>query len=1223
SQPVASYTGDVASLPATSPRVTGVRNLDVETASAKSYRKRLAAERARALTTAERVCGRQIVPVCEYDVAFHGLAVSLSPKEAALVARAPGVASVRRERLYYLNTDAGPEWIAAPTVWAGGALPPSKGEGVVVGVIDTGINPWNPSFADIGGDGYDHANPRGRYYGVGDPGNPNYDAAFPVNDKLIGAYDFLPLSDVSVPYDPLDIHGHGSHTASIAAGNVVDPAVAKSPTATIPRKISGVAPHANLISYKVVFPSGYATETSILAAIDQAVADRVDALNVSLGGGPMDPWEDAASLAFLNARAAGILVATSAGNSGPDAQTIGSPANAPWVLAVGACTHHRRFLASVENLTRDGGDALPDLPGAGITGAYGPVRIVYAGDYANPEDPFDLPGLCLLPFPPGTFRGEIVVCDAGWVPSAWKSENLAAGGAGGMVLANGPLDGDTVYTEVHEIPALNISFSDGGALKNWLSSGSNHRAAIGGTRVDLRPANGDVVAAFSSRGANPPILSVLKPDVVAPGVDILAASTDIEYEGGGRGDGRIWEIMSGTSMASPHGAGAAALLNALHPDWSPAEIQSALTMTAVTTLKKEDGLTTADSFDVGGGRIDVALASRAGIVLDETRADFLSASPFHGGDPASLNLASLVQVEIAEATWKRTVRSVAGWSEDWTVAADEPQKVALSVNPASFTLAPGGTREITVTADLTSVPRSEYYQWRFGRINLTPHTRLLADAHFPLAVRKIPSNLPERVRIRDARPAGTKTIENVRAILIFDLRSKRHGLVAADVHEEDLYQDPTPLSPVDYWPPDPESGVAAFYHEVPSGAKRLVAEILESTATDMDLYVLRQEGEDYKLVCWSISLTSDEYCSLSDPTPGAYLFIVQNYEASNSMGWRPDSVALAVGIVPYPDSHNLSVHESSDRITIPGGEPFNLDIDWNITDPGTHFYGAFSLGADSFNPALLGTVAMDLHLAEPARTATPTPTVGPTPTPEPIQGLIESFYRLILGREAEPGAVDAWQHGYFDYAVGFDIDVRFVPREMARIFFLSDEYAARQRTNAEFIEDCYQAFLNRSPNPAELQDWLGGAWNRAQVMTVFSESQEFADRIAAMYPSRVGNRTKNFVTTLYIGLLDRLVDQGGLAHFAGLFDQSQDKRALAKWMAREVIASEEFLAKKPTTEDHVVRLYRAFLGRFPNDSEIAVWKAEIEAGRQTPNSLIDLFGDAPEFSQRLQDYFAP
>jgi len=269
-------------------------------------------------------------------------------------------------------------------------------------------------------------------------------------------------------------------------------------------------------------------------------------------------------------------------------------------------------------------------------------------------------------------------------------------------------------------------------------------------------------------------------------------------------------------------------------------------------------------------------------------------------------------------------------------------------------------------------------------------------------------------------------------------------------------------------------------------------------------------------------------------------------------------------------------------------------------------------------PQSTATVApTETPTATPALTASPTGT--PSATPEPARSLIESFYRLVLGREPEEGAVDAWYAGYFEYALSFNIDVRFIPREMARLFFLSEEYENRRRANGEFIADCYGVFLDRRPTELELANWLGGTWNRPEVTTIFAESEEFAARIEAMYPRLGGDPARNFVTSMYIGLLDRLVDRQGLEYAAMVFGAAnaaggvEGVRSQAKQMAREIFASEEFrnlLISSFTSQDaplaparsgdpairhplsaihstYVTRLYRAFLGRFPSDHERA------------------------------------
>ena len=273
----------------------------------------------------------------------------------------------------------------------------------------------------------------------------------------------------------------------------------------------------------------------------------------------------------------------------------------------------------------------------------------------------------------------------------------------------------------------------------------------------------------------------------------------------------------------------------------------------------------------------------------------------------------------------------------------------------------------------------------------------------------------------------------------------------------------------------------------------------------------------------------------------------------------------------------------------------------------------------------------------PAPTPTQTSTAAPTatPTPEPIRGMTQSFYELVLGRGPEPGAVDAWHYGYFNYAVSFGIDVRFVPREMARIFFFSVECAARNRSDEEFFADCYRVFLDRPPNIVEIGDWIRAPdLNRREVVTIFAESEEFAARIQAMYPGYEGDAARNFVTFMYIGLLDRLVDKEGLEYASALFDAayvqggSEAVRAQAKQMAREVIASAEFqnLVNSALAAPHtalVERLYRAFLGRFPSNPEVAHWSGQLDSGAQSTDDLIDLFADSQEFSMRLQTFFTP
>jgi hypothetical protein len=319
---------------------------------------------------------------------------------------------------------------------------------------------------------------------------------------------------------------------------------------------------------------------------------------------------------------------------------------------------------------------------------------------------------------------------------------------------------------------------------------------------------------------------------------------------------------------------------------------------------------------------------------------------------------------------------------------------------------------------------------------------------------------------------------------------------------------------------------------------------------------------------------------------------------------------------------------------VSGGLWLNTDAtleDANVTfSPGAGVVESVRLGAPDAFGGLSGQMYFDDY--ESHRETS----VGPLPNFDAIvaghvepdaRNLIESFYLDVLDRGPEPGAVDGWYNGYFQYGLSFNIDVLFVPREMARVFFLSAEYAARNRTDEEFIRDCYQVFLNRQPSAGELAGWLSGTWQRAPVLSLFSESQEFGDFMKAMFPGSSGDSTRNFVTTMYIGLLDRLVDSGGLEYQTGQFNQAyanggiEGVRVEAVIFGQTVLASAEYLSQSPTNGTHVIRFYRAYLGRYPSESEFNYWVGELNSGRETTDSVMNQFANSPEFTTKLNTYF--
>ncbi|MGD2177122.1 MAG: S8 family serine peptidase, partial [Anaerolineae bacterium] len=705
--PVASYRGGIEGLEATNPGVQGQVQLDASSPESIAYNNYLEQQQERFIDAMERSVERSVEVRFQYRYAYNGVAAKLTAVEAAVVARLPGVVHVERDTLLQPTTDVGPAWIGAEGIWDGtttGGLPGTKGERIVAGILDTGINMDHPSFAATGDDGYTHVNPlgAGNYIGL----CATEPATYVCNSKLIGAWDFVD-AEGGEEDGPEDHDGHGSHTASTVAGNVVYSPTIEAETITVTAaKISGVAPHANIIAYDVCHDEG-CPSSATMAAKDQAIIDGVDVINYSIGGGASNPWTDAGAVSWLNVRDAGIFAVTSAGNDGPDAATMGSPGTAPWILTVGATTHNRRFRNALIDM--DGGGAPPDdIEGKSITSGYGPAEIVYAGWYTSPNYPDGSPG-CMEPFPAGTFDGEIVVCDRGEIARVAKGENVLAGGAGGLVLANAEADAMQINADAHVLPAVHITYSDGLTLKAWLTNTAVQMATIAGTTMDVDDDYADIIAAFSSRGPNPAqtqVASIIKPDLSAPGVDVFAASRN----------GIEFESMGGTSMSSPHVVGAGALIRAVHPDWTPAQIQSALMMTAWNEdVLKEDEMTPADPFDTGAGRVDLSKVAMAGLVLDEATENFEDADPELGGDPTTLNLASLGNdLCLQQCSWERTFRSTVDVASTYTAVVDVPPTMIVMVDPMTFTVPAYGTQVVEVEADVSAMPVGE---WAFGEVS--------------------------------------------------------------------------------------------------------------------------------------------------------------------------------------------------------------------------------------------------------------------------------------------------------------------------------------------------------------------------------------------------------------------------------------------------------------------------------------------------------------------------
>ena len=741
---LASYKGTLPGLPQPERYrdEQGTMRLDSDGTHAERYVDYLEQRQAQMEARMSTMLGRDIAPRATMQHALNGMVVDLSEAEAGAMRAMSDVRLVEAYREYELDTDTGPTLIGAPAVWNGtnpGAPAAYRGEGVVVGVIDSGINFGSPSFSAVGPvDGYTHINPlgSGNYLGTCAPGDVD---AGRCNDKLIGGYDFVcgapvnACTNAALREEPGfgDTNGHGSHTAATAAGNLRDATFSGNTL-----RISGVAQRANIIAYDVCYTElstgrGLCANSATVAAVDQAVADGiVDVLNYSISGG-RDPWSEATSLAFMNAVDSGIFVAASAGNSGPGPNTMGH--HEPWVSSTAAANHGRAGFGIAMSVTgpapvpanlaplivNQGSGGVPfsaTIPGTT------PLRISAGINTASDG--------CAA-YPANTFAGSIAVIRRGTCSFAIKVNNASAAGAVAVVIANNAAGVILPTVPGTTVPVFSVTQAEGDALRNFgQANPATATAQISFPAIPL-PNVPDALAAFSSRGPAG-LYNIMKPDITAPGVDVLAtvAGTTIT------GSENAVDLLSGTSMASPHQAGAAALIRQARPSWTAPEIKSALAMTADQTVLLEDTITPANPFAGGSGRVRVDRAINAGLVMDETLANYQAANPATGGDPSTLNQPNLYTRSCAPiCTFYRTFRNTRATSATWRV-----QLQGLSGSVPTFITVPGnGTLRAKFTIYGFALPANGTTQ--FGSLVLTPASGSLPVLRLPVGVAVQPPSL--------------------------------------------------------------------------------------------------------------------------------------------------------------------------------------------------------------------------------------------------------------------------------------------------------------------------------------------------------------------------------------------------------------------------------------------------------------------------------------------------
>ncbi|KAH7577724.1 hypothetical protein JRO89_XS01G0290700 [Xanthoceras sorbifolium] len=557
-----------------------------------------------------------------YHSAMEGFAAQLSDSELESLKRLPDVIAIRPDRSFQIQTTYSYRFLGLNPTSEGAWYSSQFGRGTIIGVLDTGVWPESPSFDDYGMP----PAPK-KWRGICQVGQ-SFNSSN-CNRKLIGDRFFTKghrvASMSSSPniiqeyVSPRDSHGHGTHTSSTAAGASVPMASVLGNGAGVAR---GMAPGAHIAVYKVCWFTG-CYSSDILAAMDVSIRDGVDVLSLSLGGFPLPLFDDTIAIGSFRAMEHGISVVCAAGNNGPLQYSVANIA--PWIATVGASTLDRRFPAIVR--TGNGemiyGESM--YPGKHLSNVEEELELVYITGGDNGSE-FCLKGS----LPRAKVQGKMVVCDRGVNGRAEKGQAVKEAGGAAMVLANTEINLEEDSIDVHVLPATMVGFAESVGLKAYINSTRRAKARIifGGTVIGRSRA--PAVAQFSARGPTLFDTTVLKPDVIAPGVNIIAAWPQNLGPSSLPEDSRRvnFTVMSGTSMACPHVSGITALIRSAHPKWTPAAIKSAIMTTADANdhfgKPIMDGNITAGVFAIGAGQVNPERAINPGLIYDIKPDDYVT-----------------------------------------------------------------------------------------------------------------------------------------------------------------------------------------------------------------------------------------------------------------------------------------------------------------------------------------------------------------------------------------------------------------------------------------------------------------------------------------------------------------------------------------------------------------------------------------------------------------------
>ncbi|WNC73801.1 S8 family serine peptidase [Thalassotalea psychrophila] len=1126
--PLALYDGGIDGLAPTSrlgskhSNTTAKGLLNTKSLASKRYRKHLANKQLEAQNHIESRLKRKVTINRRYDTVLNGFVAELSDNETRLLQQHDAIKFIEKVGFDQIDTDSGPSYSGADKVWSGTAehgTAGNMGEGIVVGILDSGIAsflepvddifdtenlpPFHPSFTDIGGDGFDHTNPKGKGVYIGDcaytPATENEPerVAEPnwCNDKLIGIVPIGVYAKDIINGDNnesrnrtgQDINGHGTHTASTAAGNVVKNVKTESQLGKGLRhlyqedftyeQISGVAPHANIIAYQVCSPLGSCNQSYALEAIERAADDGVDVINYSISGVATSPWYHAQALGFLAARKAGLNISASAGNSGAEgASSIRTPGNAPWVTGVGANSHNRGFNDKVLTLVGGPADfAETEYIGKGATSALPATEVVFASDveftgegthshthihsildeekyYHESDDAHSYPASTLDnpvayehthvhnnmdaydvygiqgacgedSISAEAVAGKVVICNRGGRDTEGTLSRLIKGyamhqlGASGLILINTLDSSETLNNDHHTLPAIHLNRKDGRKLLAWLDQGADHKVAINASNLVADDEIAGVMGGFSAQGPDSFSLDYLIPAISAPGVGILAAGI-----GKGMKDYRISKAaqsdidflyMDGTSMSTPHVTGMYALLKAAQPEWTPAQAQSALMLTAASGLKVIDDYVDGEyiykdaNFHLTGSglaRVDRAVAS--GLILTETFDGYMAADPFGDvpgmaivdtdgttpadpnlreektrvpaagwhGKPERMNLASLSKGACDyQCSWTRTFTATkdATWNVSFSYLTEGME---LTTNIEQISVRAGEDFTLDVSANLVGELKSV---WSFGRVHLTATDSDIPVASLPVAVEFVAGSTPKDVNISAHRDVGTVVVEDVITVGTEDLTFTKSGLFKSEVFVGEVQRaaNPTNLY-LDYTKND-GLGFHVIPLAIPALAGRLVVEVLETSSPDLDIYIgvdpdgdgQMHPNEMTDIRFWSIKPGANEFLDYEQPRIGQYWILVHNFgdrfndfqdDAFDPANLIIDDFKLAVSVIT----------EDNDSLTVTAPKEVSreaevaMKINWELDmDEGDKAYGIIKVSTAEAILDNVGTINVNLTRA--------------------------------------------------------------------------------------------------------------------------------------------------------------------------------------------------------------------------------------------------------------------